>query len=220
MFEKILDFVFPKKCFYCKKYGDYICKQCLEKINKNYLFKKTKNDYYDYVICGSNYKGLIRTQIHNFKFHEKSYLCHFFIKMILENKSIFNFLKNFDLITFIPMNNTKELERGYNQSKLLAKELGKILNIKVIDLLEKKYENKAQSTLNQSERRKNVKDIFKIKRHLNLKNKSIILVDDIFTTGSTVRSASKILKENKFKKICVFTIAKSEYMIYNTIKNN
>ena len=103
----------------------------------------------------------------------------------------------------------KELKRGYNQSKLLAKELGKELNIKVINTLVKVKENRTQSTLLENERKENVKNVFEIIKESNIENKNIILVDDILTTGSTIRTCSKILKENGAKKICALTMAKT-----------
>ena len=205
----LLDILFPKKCLYCGRYGNYICKECYNKLNNKSIFRKINNDYFDYVIFCSYYEGFIKKQIHNFKFHEKSFLYSYFLEFYLKNDKILYFLKKFDLITYVPMNYNKEIKRGYNQSKLLANELGKKLNIKVINLLEKSLEIKVQSTLSEKERENNVKNAFKFVEYNNIENKNIILVDDIFTTGSTVRSCSKILKENNCNKICIFTIAKT-----------
>ena len=204
-----LDFIFPEKCLYCKRYGKYICDKCYKKIDKRYFFKLIKNDYYDYMICSSSYKDDIKLKMHNFKFHEQAYLYNFFIEFSLKNKSIYNFLKNFDLITYIPMNYNKKIKRGYNQSELLSHKLGELLNIKVLNCLEKKCENLVQSALSEKERANNVKDIFSFKKNINIINKNIILVDDILTTGMTVKYASKVLKDQKCNKICVFTIAKT-----------
>ena len=205
----LLDILFPKKCLYCGRYGNYICKECYNKLNNKSIFRKINNDYFDYVIFCSYYEGFIKKQIHNFKFHEKSFLYSYFLEFYLKNDKILYFLKKFDLITYVPMNYNKEIKRGYNQSKLLANELGKKLNIKVINLLEKPLGIKVQSTLSERERENNVKNAFKFVEYNNIENKNIILVDDILTTGSTVRACSKILKENNCGKICVFTIAKT-----------
>ena len=208
----ILDILFPEKCLYCKKYGKIICDNCFEKLNNKNFFKKVYRNFYDYIFCSSFYNDLIKIQIHNFKFHDKAYFYKYFIEISLKNLKIVEFMKNFDLITFIPMSPKKQNIRGYNQSELLAKELGKRLGIKVIKTLEKEKNIKTQSTLNELEREKNAQNAFKKFDNIDLKNKNIILVDDILTTGATVKSASKILKENNCNKILVFTIAK-------TIKN-
>ena len=203
-----LDILFPKKCIYCGKEGKYICEKCLKSFDNKYIFRKVFNNYFDYMFCCSFYTDIIKNQIHSFKFHEKAYLYEYFIELSLRN-NISDFLKKFDLVTFIPMNYNKEIRRGYNQSKLLAKELGKRLNINVINTLEKEAGLFVQSTLSEKDRENNAKKAFKILKNINIENKNIILVDDIFTTGSTVKSASKILKENKANKICVFAISKT-----------
>ena len=208
----ILDILFPEKCLYCKKYGKIICDNCFEKLNNKNFFKKVYRNFYDYIFCSSFYNDLIKIQIHNFKFHDKAYFYKYFIEISLKDSKIVEFMKKFDLITFIPMSLKKQNIRGYNQSELLAKELGKRLGIKVIKTLEKEKNIKTQSTLNELEREKNAQNAFKKFDNIDLKNKNIILVDDILTTGATVKSASKILKENNCNKILVFTIAK-------TIKN-
>lgn len=209
MIKNILELIFPDKCIYCKKLGEPICKSCLEKINIKHLFKKVNNDYFDYLFCGSFYKKLIKTQIHSFKFHRKAYLYRYFIELCLRIEEVKDFLKKFDIITYVPMHYKKELERGYNQSKLLAEELGRKLNLEVICCLEKTKENKTQSSLSEKEREDNVKDVFVLKEKENIKDKNVILVDDILTTGSTARAASKLLKESGAKKICIFAIAKT-----------
>lgn len=210
LFDNILEIVFPKRCFYCNKVGEIICDSCMKKIQNSYMFKKVNNDYFDYVYCSTYYKGNIKTQIHNFKFHEKAYLYQYFVEMALREKEISDFLKAFDIITYVPMYVTKEQKRGYNQAKLLANELGKKLNIKVIDCLEKKIENKTQSSLSEQERLTNVQDVFDFVKNRNISGKNIILVDDILTTGATVKNCSKILKENNAGKICIFAISKTK----------
>ena len=209
MFEKILDLIFPDTCFYCGKLGKIICNDCLKKINIPYLFKKLNNEDFDYVFCGSYYKNEIRNMIHSFKFHKKAYLYKYFIKLCLRDKKIYEFLRKFDCITYVPMHYKKQIKRGYNQSELLAKELGKRLDLPVLKCLEKIKENKVQSLLSEKERVQNVKGVYKICGSIDIKGKNIILVDDILTTGSTAKSCSKILKTCKPKTICVFSIAKT-----------
>ena len=209
-FQAFLDILFPKKCFYCHKIGKVICNSCMKKIQTSYLLKKTDNNYFDYIYCGTYYKGNIKTQIHNFKFHEKAYLYQYLIEMTLRDKKVLDFLKAFDMITYVPMYIKKEQRRGYNQAELLAKELGKRLNIEVISCLEKKKDNKVQSSLSEQERIINVQDVFDFIKDVNIKDKSIILVDDVLTTGATVNNCAKILKDNKAGKICVFAISKTK----------
>ena len=208
-FQGFIDLLFPKRCFYCRKIGNVICDSCLKKIKSPYLFERVENDSFDYLFCSDFYQGNIKTQMHQFKFYEKAYLYEYFISIALRDARVFDFLKKFDVITYVPMHRKKEQQRGYNQAELLAQELGKRLNIVVIPLLEKKKENKKQSTLSEEERWKNVEKVYKLAENVSVKNKNIILVDDILTTGATTRKCSQILKENQAGEICVFAIAKT-----------
>ena len=204
----ILDIIFPERCLYCKKVGKIVCDNCLKKINNKYLFKKVNNKYFDYFYSYSFYNGETKKLIHAFKFYEKAYLYKYFIGLSLRDEKIYMFLNKYDLITYVPMTLKKQRARGYNQSRLLANELGRKLNTKVEKYLNKTNENKIQNSLSEKERIKNVENIFDFNGG-NINNKNIILVDDILTTGATVNSCSKILKENGAKNICVYTIAKT-----------
>ena len=104
----------------------------------------------------------------------------------------------------------KKAIRGYNQAELLAKcladEIGTIQYKN--EILLKILDTKKQSTLNKKERSQNLIGAYKIQNAEIIQNKNIILVDDIFTTGSTANECSKMLKQAGANKICVLTIAK------------
>ena len=210
--------LFPIRCVYCRKIGNSICNNCLKNIDKKYIFQKLNNEFIDYVFCGSLYENIIRLQMHSFKFHERADLYKYFIDICFwKNKELYKVLNDFDLITYVPMYYKKEQKRGYNQAKLLAEELGRRLNIKVVNCLKKRKDNKMQSSLSKNERFENVKNVFEIidEDHIknSIQNKNIILVDDILTTGATITNCAKILKKNESGKICAFTISKSKTFI-------
>ena len=107
------------------------------------------------------------------------------------------------------MHKHKKAVRGYNQSELVAKEMAKQMEIKFEKgILIKQRNTEVQSTLNKTQRIQNVKDAFLVTDFTKVKGKKIILVDDIYTTGSTVNECSKLLKQAGAKEICVVTIAK------------
>ena len=100
-------------------------------------------------------------------------------------------------------------KRGYNQTELIAREIAK--NTKLIlekDVLVKIKNVTSQTKLTKEKRIQNVKDVFKIISNKKIYKKNIILLDDIYTTGSTVNEASRILKLAGARKIGVLTIAK------------
>ena len=103
----------------------------------------------------------------------------------------------------------KKSVRGYNQGELIARELAKQMGL-IYDkkLLIKIKNTQVQSTLTKAQRVANVKKAFSITDSIRIENKKIILIDDVYTTGSTVNECSKVLKDAGAKEICVVTIAK------------
>ena len=107
------------------------------------------------------------------------------------------------------MHKHKKSVRGYNQSELIAKEIAKQMELKFEkDVLVKQRNTEVQSTLTKAQRKQNVKGAFLITDITKIIGRKIILVDDIYTTGSTVNECSRILKLAGAKEICVVTIAK------------
>lgn len=207
MIESLLDIIFPKTCLICGKQENcYICSSCLQLFDvKAHIIKSNKE--YNYLIYLLDYKNKNRKDMLGFKFYDKAYMSEYFIELLIKDKKVCKFLKEFDIIIPVPTTENKKKIRGYNQTELLAKSLGKNLNITVKNnLLEKVKENKTQSTLSKKDRTKNVENVFKVSNLVS--NKNIILIDDIFTTGSTIEECSKELRKNGANKICALVICK------------
>ncbi len=103
------------------------------------------------------------------------------------------------------------MERGYDQSEILAKKISQLLNIKIEkNIIQKNVDTKPQSTLNKTQRKENVKKVYKVKNTEILKNKRILIFDDIYTTGSTVNECARLLIKSGIERsnIGVLTIAK------------
>lgn len=154
------------------------------------------------------YEGNSRKIILNYKFKEKSYLYKTFVNFLLKDKIFFNFIKNYDTIVPIPVSRKRKKERGYNQSELIAKEISNKMQIQYNNVLIKSRNIIEQSKLNKEDRQKNIKGVYDLKNKEIIKNKKVILLDDIYTTGSTVNEASKILKQGNVKTISVLVLAK------------
>ena len=128
-----------------------------------------------------------------------------------ENKKICEILKTYDIIIPVPIHNKRRKERGYNQSALIAKEFSKNINeLEYEDILIKKKNTIAQSTLNKEERLKNAIDMYKIKENKQdiIYNKNVLIFDDIYTTGATANECAKAIRGANSNKIGVLTIAK------------
>lgn len=215
MLNFILNLIYPNVCGFCNTINDnHLCKKCELKLEK---YKNTniidcsgmKDKNFDEQINIFHYDGIIREKLIEYKFNEKAYLYKTFSKIILKNKKICGFFKKYDIIIPVPIHKKRNLERGYNQTELIAREIAKNTNLELNNKVLLKQKNiKSQSGLTKIQRGNNIKNAFIVKNDNSLKNKNVILFDDIYTTGSTVNECCKLLKTLKVNKIAVLTIAK------------
>lgn len=217
-------------CYICKKKPTFICDDCVNKLPYlldsycnmclSYLGNNIKNDLY----CGEClkkpplfkrafaifwYEGEIKEIMHEMKFKNK----FFYVKNLMNIQrdaidKIFKDIENIEAIVPIPLSNKRKLERGYNQSLLIAKELSKITGIPVNNNILKKKDIPPQIALSREDRFKNVKGAF----YMEKKNcfDKIILVDDIITTTATIREAAKALKKGGCNEIYVFALCRAK----------
>ena len=207
-----LDYFFPPICGMCGKINEnYICNNCYENIKKikKCVINEYNNRNFSKHLYIFRYEGIIRNKIIEYKFEDKGYLYKMFAKIILSDKKTCNFIKKYDVIISVPISKKRKKKRGYNQSELVANELAQKLNQDIwTDIIIKKKDNKPQSELNKLERIKNVEDIYEINKPIEVKNKKVLLLDDIYTTGSTVNEIARKLKQNQTQEIGVITLAK------------
>ena len=236
-YDLILDLVYPPVCGICGKFNqEFLCKKCQKMLEAEAKFKIDKVDNQEYFFENHlyifKYEGIIRKLILNYKFNEKSFLYKTFVNFLLKNEKFFEILKSYDTIIPVPVSSKRMNERGYNQSELLANDIVKQItkisskhmlngilitqkeNIQklkcecVTDCLIKNKNIIEQSKLNKEQRQKNIQGVYILKNKEKIINKKILLIDDIYTTGSTVNECCKVLQKSRPKKIDVFTIAK------------
>ena len=200
-------------CAFCGKIDEnFLCEKCNKKFEKltNVHIKKYKNKTYAEHIYMFKYTD-IRREILEYKFDDKAYYYKTISQVFLKNKKICEILKTYDIIIPVPIHNKRRQERGYNQSALIAKEFSKNINeLEYEDILIKKKNTIAQSTLNKEERLKNAIDMYKIKENKQdiIYNKNVLIFDDIYTTGATANECAKAIRGANSNKIGVLTIAK------------
>lgn len=114
-----------------------------------------------------------------------------------------------DVILYVPLSKRSYKKRGYNQSKLIANIVSEKCNIEISNSLIKVKNTKEQKTLSKDERMSNLIDAFYIKDYNEVKNKRVILIDDVVTTGATLLECEKILKKFNASTINILTVAKS-----------
>ncbi len=216
MLDYILNIIYPNVCGFCNNIcKESLCMQCEEKINKILLcnidnYENEDNKFFNEHLYLFKYNDEIRKTILDYKFHDRAYLYKTFSKIIIKNKKICGFFKKYDIIIPVPIHKKRLNIRGYNQSELIAKEISKNNSNLALEnkILIKTKNTNPQSTLTKEERIKNAQDVYILRNFERIRNKSIILFDDIYTTGSTVNECSKLLKLNGAKEIGILTLAK------------
>lgn len=231
----ILDFIFPKRCVNCKKQGSYLCENCFIFLSFDVkslclICNKASYNGLTHPVCKSRYaidgcfsalayNRTVQKLIYNFKYKPyltdlKSVLSDLFIDSIIQNENFNKEIKNLPtslgwVFVPIPLFSSKFRKRGYNQAEILAKELSKRFNLPFQDILKKEKNTISQVGLSNIDRKLNVKDAFKLEASgYRLKARSIFLVDDVVTTGSTLKEAANVLKRNGVKRVIGLTLAR------------
>ena len=210
----VLNLIYPPTCGICGKLeSSFLCKKCEKQLESQAKFQIQENEninnYFQEHLYIFEYQGMIRKMILNYKFNDKPYLYKTIVNFLLKNEKFFQILKSYDTIIPVSISRKRRKERGYNQSELIAKEIAKKIEIDYNNQCLFKTKNIIeQSKLNREERQKNIQGVYELYNQEMLENKKILLLDDIYTTGSTVNECSKTLKQAGTRKIGVLTIAK------------
>ncbi len=210
--NKLTDFIlhtlFPNRCMFCGKVLPHdidICEECLKDAPLNKTKVYCENRSFDYFFSPFYYKDGVKTAIKDLKFHgikSNAKKLAYYISLLIMDAPI-------DMIVAVPMHKENEKTRGFNQSKLLAKEISKLIDVPCdFSMIKKIRQTKNQHNLSKAERLKNLSGAFKASN--KCKNFNLLLVDDVFTTGSTIECCSLELKKAGAKKIFVVTAAYTE----------
>ena len=212
----ILDIMFPTKCMVCGKTGADLCLPCLSKA------PAAERESAEWIFPIYDYRHpTIKKSLWLLKYNGKKRLANIFAEVIYEKiqeeLSELSVMENFiePVLIPIPLSPKRYRERGFNQAELICREIIKINNIRhgVYIKLENNILIKPKDTEHQAhikdrrERMKNMAGTFTVKNNELIKNKNIILIDDILTTGATLTEAKKVLKQAGARKIIAFTVA-------------
>ena len=163
------------------------------------------------------YEGIFRKAFVKFKFRNNSAYAHAFALEMAKtwlramNRRADGDSLRPDIITWIPVSDKRRKDRGYDQSELLARDVGELLGVPVCSVLHKTGDNKVQSTLDAAARAANVIGMYEIRRDApEITGKTVLLIDDVLTTGATVREASFVLDSVRPKQICCLFAAKTD----------
>lgn len=220
-----LDTLFPPFCCNCGVLGAELCQDCIKMIK--ILYQKvlcpvcgditrngkicsdclTNKPYYDQLRSWGVYSGVLREVIQKIKFNHGLGLIGYFTTSSAEFIKSWNI--DIDHIVPVPLGNSRHHSRGYNQAALFAKPISRNLRIPYKpQAITRVKETSSQVGLNAKEREQNVLNAFEGDLEIN-KNKSVLVIDDITTTGSTLNECAKALRNAGVRKVYCFTLART-----------
>lgn len=227
----ILDFLFPKKCLGCGKTGGYFCPQCLNLLSLDAericpVCERPSIGGQTHLRCATSqnldgftaiftYKGLIKKAITKLKYRFitdlASDLIETFLSFCGEDKSFTHFCgqKNVCLVP-IPLHPKRKKWRGFNQAELLGEMIASSLGINFLpELLQRVKNTVPQVKLGEKERLRNIQGAFAVSSNSPvIQFSNLLLFDDVWTSGATLKEATKVLKETGIKHVWGLTLAK------------
>ncbi len=223
-FEKAL-FADEFECIYCgqerlKNDYHYLCEKCSNNINfitnpctkcgdevsvfDNFCedCKNSAPHQFDKALCVAKYSGIARNMVRALKYNGDKFFSKTMGELMSEKLKQSEILRQIDFVVPVPLFKNRLEERGFNQSELLAKTVAKQCNLVLNLTAIKRIKNTpTQTALSKDERQKNVKNCFEIADKKLFKDATVLVIDDIITTGATIDEISKLLKRAKAKSV-------------------
>ena len=204
LYYQLMDLLFPPKCILCRKLLSKeetdLCGSCRSEVLE-YPVRKTKPQFLDSFAAVWYYEESVRGSLLRFKFRgARSYASAYgrFVAMkLLQTQP-----EGFDVLTWIPVSPLRKLRRGYDQVELIARAVGRELDMTPVSTLKKIRHNRPQSGITGAEKRKaNVLGAYRAVSPEKVAGKRVLLLDDILTTGATMSEAARVLKTAGAKEV-------------------
>lgn len=211
--------IYSNRCRLCAKVmplNEDICDDCnVEEIRipENNLKSFVYTDrHFDAFTSPFYYDEPVKKCIHNFKFHSFRRASEFLSKEMIEVIARDFADENPDYLICVPMTKKRKSKRGYNQCEILIRIIAKAFNMKATpELLIKTRNTPPQVGLNYQQRKTNLNGAFAVNKKFNVKDKTVLICDDVFTTGSTLNECSKVLKKAGAKRVICVTCTLNKF---------
>lgn len=230
--DRLLCILFPRRCAYCGEVilpKAHVCDACLENLprilppicpfcayQKEDCRCKQKKREYDGVCAPFYYEDAIVKAVHRLKFENKDFTADTFaLDMAAVVRREYADI-TFDAVTYVPFTRKQMRRRAFNPAEVLAEKLAEELDLPKRTLLLKLYETRTQHFLKSSERAGNVLGAFAAAENADLEGKTLLLADDIKTTGATLSECAKMLKLAGAKAVFCCTFAATRLQKENT----
>lgn len=195
-FEWLLDLAYPHRCIFCGRFLEreqgLICPDCESSLPQAEREPK-RGEFYKRCVSVCSYVDTVRRSVHRFKFKGCSFYAGEYGRLLAHTvrKELDG---QFDCITYVPISTLRRKLRGYDQSELLARALGRELGFEVVRTVKKVRNNKPQSSMVfAAARRANVRNVYRPVDMGRWAGKRLLLIDDVLTTGATLSEVSRVL---------------------------
>ena len=215
MLDRLLDLLFPPKCVFCHGLLDEddskrgICSSCYEKVIPSvHLFE---GEFFDRGAAAYIYSGNIRESLHRFKFGGRKEYASVYADLLIKAFGDSPLITEADVIVSVPTNRFNLRKRGYDHTGLLAHRLAEKSGKDYLNVLSKTRRTRPMFGLKPNERKANILGSIEVRSHAEqIGGKTVLLTDDIFTTGATASECARVLKQAGAEKVFVITVAKTE----------
>lgn len=196
LFEYLLGLLYPSKCIFCRKLltqeENGICSHCSASLPQ-FEGPGKNSKFFDRCTSCYEYRDEVRSSLLRYKFQDASHYASVYGKL-LAVRLWEDGLGNIDFVTWVPVSRRRKRKRGYDQAELLAAAVAKELQLPLQRTLDKFVHNQPQSQKTHAERQANVRGVYQLVDDCCVKDKHILLIDDIITTGATLSECSCVLK--------------------------
>lgn len=209
MTRRLLEWLFPRKCILCRKFlgrdETDLCQEC--RVDQpEYRYGKKKVPHTADLTAVWMYEGQVRQSLHRYKFGGARHYAEAYGRLLAMR--ILRDLPEADIITWVPISARRRRRRGYDQVELLANAVSRELELPNKPLLEKSRDNRPNSDLKTpAERRANVLGVYKVADQELLRDKRVLLLDDIVTTGATASECARVLLTAGAKEVIFAAVA-------------
>jgi competence protein ComFC len=165
---------------------------------------------FDSAIASYRSRGLVRDLVHAFKYGRQRHLRHPLAEWLGETMNDPRLRgRRFDMIVPVPLHPARERERGFNQATLLAELFARRAAVPLRPVLERIRYTRTQTAYDRAERMENLRDAFRLRKNLNVRELHVLLIDDVLTTGSTLSECARVLKKAGAVSVYAATAARA-----------
>ena len=214
IFSEITDIIFPPRCVFCSKFlkksERSICSVCSQRLPKtSQAAYKASGHYFEICVSPFYYTGIVRDSLHRFKFANARENVKYYGEILAD--CIRDELSGrYDIISWVPVSREHLRSRGYDQSMLLAQCTASSLGETAVEALLKIRNTEVQSRItDRNERTRNVRGAYSAAAPELIRDKRILLIDDIITTGATLSECAKTLRMAGAKSVVCAALARS-----------